>query len=55
MKIIGILGAAKIHGLGSPSDVELFFLVVSEKLKQGLWGTKYPMVMLRIYKKSLTF
>lgn len=55
MNKIGLLGASTIYELGSPNDVELFFNTVSETLEQGSWGSNYPVVMLKLYKKPLSF
>ena len=55
MNKIGLLGASTIYELGSPDDVELFFNTVSETLEQGSWGANYPVVMLKLYKKALSF
>ncbi|HDH1318014.1 immunity 70 family protein [Klebsiella quasipneumoniae] len=55
MNKIGLLGASTIYELGSPDDVELFFNTVSETLEQGSWGSNYPVVMLKLYKKALSF
>ncbi|MFB5078171.1 hypothetical protein CD006_07610 [Enterobacter sp. 10-1] len=55
MKKIGVLGAATIYGLGSSDDVELFFNVVFKVLENGAWGTEYPVIMLKLYKRSLNY
>jgi hypothetical protein len=38
IKKIGILGASTIYGLGSPDDVELFFLQYQKLLSRGSGG-----------------
>ena len=53
MKKIGILGTSTIFELGYSEDVDLFFTAISEILEQGHWGREYPVVMLKLYKKTL--
>ncbi|MCS3430491.1 immunity 70 family protein [Klebsiella sp. BIGb0407] len=53
MEQIGILGTSTIFGLGTSEDIDLFFTSVSKILEQDRWGSCYPIVMLKLYKKSL--
>jgi len=53
MKKIGVLGTSTIFELGTSEDIDLFFTAVSRVLEQDRWGKHYPVVMLKLYKKTL--